>query len=328
VIATSREPLRFRGETVWRVPPLELPGQAGDIPAGELARPEAVRLFADRAAAARSGFALDAANSAAVSRLCRTLDGIPLAIELAAARVGALSAEQIAARIGDRFQLLATGDRTAPPRQQTLRATVDWSHDLLTEPEQVLLRRLAVFSGWNLEMAEQACADETIQARQVLDLLAALIDKSLVTRDGEVEGDTRYRLLDTIREYASDRLSASGEAEAMRLRHRDYLLQLAESIDDLVFLRGDPPWPERVSLYRRGWAEQANCAAALAFCLDRGDTEEGLRLCWTMRNLWVVYGDVAEAVGWLDRFLDQGGSVAAIVLARARTLRAELAFEQ
>jgi predicted ATPase len=328
VIATSREPLRVRGETVWRVPPLRLPVKADGLSAGELARHEAIRLFAERAAAVRPGFALEAANSAAVYRLCRTLDGIPLAIELAAARVGALSVEQIAARVGDRFQLLASGDRTAPPRQQTLRAAVDWSHELLTSPEQVLLRRLAVFSGWNLEMAEQVCADETIPARQVLDLLAALIDKSLVTLDGEVQGDTRYRLLDTIREYASDRLDASGEAEAIRLRHRDYLLRLGESFDARAFVRGDPLWPERVSLYRRGWAESANWHAALSFCLDRGHTEEGLRLCWTLRNLWVVNGDVAEAVGWLDRFLDLGGDVPAPVTARARTLRGELAFEQ
>jgi predicted ATPase/DNA-binding CsgD family transcriptional regulator/Tfp pilus assembly protein PilF len=328
VIATSREPLRVRGETVWRVPPLELPGRADELSAVDLGQHEAIRLFAERAAAARPGFALAGDSPAAVYRLCRTLDGIPLAIELAAARVGALSVEQIAARVGDRFQLLATGDRTAPPRQQTLRAAVDWSHDLLTEPEQVLLRRLAVFSGWNLEMAEQVCADERIPARRVLDLLAALIDKSLVTVDGEVDGDTRYRLLDTIREYASDRLNASGEGEAMRLRHRDYLLGLAEYVNDQVFVRGDPPWPERVSFYRRGWTESANCRAALTYCLDHGDAEEGLRLCWTLRSLWVVYGDVAEAVGWLDRCLALGGDVPALVRGRALTLRAEVAFEQ
>ena len=206
VIATSREPLRVRGETVWRVPPLELPLAAGELSAAELEKHEAIRLFTDRAAAVRPGFALDADNSRAVVRLCRTLDGMPLAIELAAARVGALSVEQIAARLGDRFQLLASGDRTAPVRQQTLRAAVDWSYELLTEPEQLLLRRLAVFAGWNLDMAEQVCADEAIPAEQVLDLLAALIDKSLVTLDGELEGDARYRLLDTIREYATGRL--------------------------------------------------------------------------------------------------------------------------
>ncbi len=328
VIATSREPLRVRGETVWRVPPLELPAVAGELTAGELAKHEAIRLFADRAAAVRPGFALGADNSDAVVRLCRTLDGMPLAIELAAARVGALSVEQIAARLGDRFQLLASGDRTAPVRQQTLRAAVDWSYELLTEPEQVLLRRLAVFSGWNLDMAEQVCADDAIPAEQVLDLLAALIDKSLVTLDGELEGDARYRLLDTIREYATGRLNASGEGLTIRLRHRDYMLRLMDGIVEVAFLRGDPPWPTRVALYRRALAERANCSAALATCLEHGDTQEGLRLCSGLRSPWVAYGEVTEGAGWLDRFLGLDADVPPAVRAQALTARAELAFEQ
>ncbi len=166
VIATSREPLRVRGETVWRVPPFALPAAASAVPAAALMRHEAIRLFAERAAAVRPGFVIGAENRDAVVRLCRTLDGVPLAIELAAARARALSVEQIAARLGDRFQLLDSGDRTAPPRQQTLQAAVDWSYELLTGPEQVLLRRLSVFSGWNLEMAEQVCADEVIAPGQ------------------------------------------------------------------------------------------------------------------------------------------------------------------
>jgi predicted ATPase/DNA-binding CsgD family transcriptional regulator len=328
VIATSREPLRVRGETVWRVPPLELPIPASDLTAPELAKHEAVRLFADRAAAVRPGFALDAENSGAVVRLCRTLDGMPLAIELAAARVGALSVEQIAARLGDRFQLLASGDRTAPVRQQTLRAAVDWSYELLTEPEQVLLRRLAVFAGWNLDMAEQVCADEAIPAERVLDLLAALIDKSLVTLDAELEGGARYRLLDTIREYAVGRLDASGEGPEIRLRHRDYMLKLIEDIVDVAFVRGDPPWPVRVALFQRALAERANCGAAMATCLARGDTELGLRICAGMRSPWVAYGDATEGVAWFDRFLAADGEVSAPVRARALMARAELALEQ
>src|SRR5215475_12415165 len=169
IVATSREPLRVRGETVWRVQPLDLPPD--DAPGEELARHEAVRLFAERAAGARPGFILTAENAASVARLCRTLDGIPLGIELSAARVRALSVEQIADRLRDRFQLLGSGDRTAPPRQQTLRAAVDWSYELLDEGEQTLLRRLAVFSGWNLDMAEQVCSDDVIPADAVLDLL-------------------------------------------------------------------------------------------------------------------------------------------------------------
>jgi predicted ATPase/DNA-binding CsgD family transcriptional regulator/Tfp pilus assembly protein PilF len=329
VIATSREPLRVRGETVWRVPPLALPAPAAEFGAGELARHEAIRLFADRAAAVRPGFALDAANSAAVLRLCRTLDGMPLAIELAAARVGALSVEQIAARLGDRFQLLASGDRTAPRRQQTLRAAVDWSYELLTEPEQVLLRRLAVFSGWNLEMAEQVCAVDAIPQDRVLDLLAGLIDKSLVTLEGEVDGNARYRLLDTIRDYAADRLNASGEGPGMRQRHRDYMLRTVEDIVERGFVRGDPPWPERVAMYHRvAVVERANFLAALASSLEDRDAEQGLRLCSALHIPWVAYGDVTEGIVWFDRFLGLDGDVPPVFRARALSTRADLAFEQ
>jgi predicted ATPase/DNA-binding CsgD family transcriptional regulator len=329
VIATSREPLRVRGETVWRVPPLELPAAADaeDLSAREVAGHEAIRLFADRAAAVRPGFVLDAGNAAAVTRLCRTLDGMPLAIELAAARVGALSVEQIAARLGDRFQLLASGVRTAPVRQQTLRAAVDWSYGLLTEPEQVLLRRLAVFSGWNLEMAEQVCGDEAIPADQVLDLLAALIDKSLVTLEAELENDARYRLLDTIREYATGRLNASGEGPEIRRRHRDYMLALTEGISAVAFLRGAPSWPARVAMYRRVLAERANSRLALAACEESGDVEAGLRLCSALRSPWVAYGEVTEGITWFDRFLARSEDVAPGIQARALMLRSELAFE-
>ena len=328
VVTTSREPLRVRGETVWRVPPLALPPVVDELDAGDLAQHEAIQLFAARAAAVRPGFTLGAGNTGAVARLCRTLDGMPLAIELAAARVGALSVEQIAARLGDRFQLLASGDRTAPARQQTLRAAVDWSYELLTEPEQALLRRLAVFSGWNLDMAEQVCADEAIPGRQVLDLLAALIDKSLVTLDAEVDGFARYRLLDTIKEYASDRLHASGEGPAMRLRHRDYMLRLAEGIVAQAFVRGDPPWPVRVALYQRIGVERTNCRTALTACLEFGEPDEGLRLSSALRSPWVTHGDVTEGTVWFDRFLGLPGEVAPQVRAQALIHRAELAFEQ
>jgi predicted ATPase len=283
LIVTSREPLRVRGETIWRVPPLDLPAGLPDA-AADLAREEALRLFAERAAAVRPGFALGPENRDAAVRLVRTLDGMPLAIELAAARVRALSVEQIAARLGDRFSLLASGDRTAPLRQQTLRATVDWSYDLLTGPQQALLRRLCVFSGWNLEMAEQVCADEAIPGGQVLELLAALIDKSLVTLEGELDGNARYRLLDTIRQYAKDKLTARDEEPAVRLRHRDYLLSMAEQSAAQAFLPGDPPWPERIGVYRRMAAERPNFLIALSACAEHGDAEAGLRLCSALTN--------------------------------------------
>jgi predicted ATPase/DNA-binding CsgD family transcriptional regulator/Tfp pilus assembly protein PilF len=328
VIATSREPLRVRGETVWRVPPLSLPAHVDPLSLADLPRHEAMRLFAERASAARAGFELGSDNAEAVARLCRTLDGMPLAIELAAARVRALSVEQIASRLDDRFRLLASGDRTAPARQQTLRAAVDWSYELLSEPEQILLRRLSVFAGWNLEMAEQVCADEQIPAASVLDLMAALIDKSLVSFDHELRGESRYRLLDTIKEYAASRLIASGEEESVQLRHRDYVLAAAEHVVARAFVRGAPSWPERVAMYRQITADLPNFRLGLATSLHRGDIAEGLRMCGAMRNPWVTHGDVTEGAEWFDRFLERAGSVPAEVRGPALVFRGDLAFEQ
>ncbi len=329
IIATSREPLRVRGETVWRVPPLDLPPDGADgAGSAELAGHEAVRLFAVRAAGARPGFTLTKENTAAVARLCRTLDGIPLGIELSAARVRALSVEQIADRLRDRFQLLNSGDRTAPLRQQTLRATVDWSYELLEDAEQVLLRRLATFSGWNLDMAEQVCSDEAIGADEVLGLLISLIDKSLVVLDGEAAGDARYRLLDTIREYAAERLAAAGESGALSLRHRDCILALVEHTASTMFNRGAPPWPVRREVFRRGIAEYGNFRIALETSLAHGHAGEGLRLCIGLRNMWVPHGDAREAATWLDRFLVlPAGEVAPEVRGRALACRAEIAFD-
>src|SRR5579863_5312503 len=325
IVATSREPLRVRGETVWRVQPLDLPPD--DATGDELAGHEAIRLFAARAAGARPGFALTEQNLASVARLCRTLDGIPLGIELSAARVRALSVDQIADRLRDRFQLLDSGDRTAPPRQQTLRATVDWSFELLDGEEQTLLRRLAVFSGWNLDMAEQVCSDDAIPADAVLDLLISLIDKSLVVLDGEAAGDARYRLLDTIREYALERLVAAGEQSRLFLRHRDCVLALVEKTASEMFRRGDPSWPVRLAIFRRGIAEYGNFRIALETSLAHGHAGEGLRLCAGLLNMWIPHGDQREAATWFDRFLAQEAEVAPQARARALAGRANIAFD-
>src|SRR5262252_1269222 len=222
LMATSREPLRVAAETVWQVQPLSVAPDGAAVAPEDAFRYEAIRLFAARAAASLPGFAVDPSNYAAVATLCRALDGVPLAIELAAAWVRTLSVEQIAARLADRFGLLTTGNRTAPPRQRTLRAAMDWSYELLTAPEQVLLRRLSVFVGWSLEMAEQVCSGDGIPAGQVLDLLASLVDKSLVVLEPEVLGQARYRLLDTIRRYVAKRLADAGESVAFQRRLRAY----------------------------------------------------------------------------------------------------------
>ena len=302
LIATSREPLRVAAETVWQVPPLSV-GPAELDGAEDANRYEAIRLFADRAAASLPGFTIGPANVGAVVSLCRALDGMPLAIELAAARVRALSVEQIAERLGDRFALLTTGHRTAPPRHRTLRATIDWSHDLLGPEEQVLLRRLSVFAGWSLEMAERVCADADIPAASILDLMATLVDKSLVVVEAEVLGQARYRLLDTIREYAAARLAEAGETKAFELRLRHYTLAVAERslAVGLGWIRA--PWSARVDVFRRYDAEIGNVWQVLSGCLADGDAETGMRICTAVRPCWLVRGTFAEGNEWLASFL-------------------------
>src|SRR5215475_1537794 len=328
VIATSREPLGVRGEIIWRVPPLGLPHSRDSDGDAGVTSSEAVQLFVERAAAAWPGFELNDGNISAVAEICRTLDGVPLAIELAAARVRALSAEQIADRLADKFELLALGHRTAPPRQQTLRATVEWSNELLNPDERLLLSRLSVFHGWNLEMAERVCADGQLSSFQVLDQLRALIDKSLVTLDGELSGDARYRLLDTVRELAAEHAVAAGEMAGLRAAHRDCMLSIAEQIISVAYVRGDPTWPERVAMFHRVRADRANFNLALAFCVQHGDAEEGLRLAHALSGYWLASGEVAEGAGWIDRLLALDAPVLAGVRAKALAVRSELAFEQ
>jgi predicted ATPase len=330
LIVTSREALRVRGEVIWRVPPLGLPA-AIDVEADPdqgIADCEAVGLFMARASAVRPGFSLDAANAGPISEICRTLDGVPLAIELAAARVRTLSAEQINLRLARKFELLAHGDRTAPLRQQTLRATVEWSYDLLTAAERKLLRRLSVFHGWSLEMAEQVCAVGQLGETEVLDLLTALIDKSLVSVDADAEGELRYRMLDTVRDLAAELARPQDELPALRAAHRDCMVAMIEGIAAVAFVRGDPPWPERVAMYHRVLAERANFRLALGYCAQRGDAETGLRLCHALSGYWLASGNVAEGADWTDQLLAIDASVAPGIRARALALRAELAFEQ
>jgi predicted ATPase/DNA-binding CsgD family transcriptional regulator len=303
LITTSRQPMRVAAETVWQVPPLSV-APAGELADGEEAcRYEAVRLFADRAAAANPGFAVGPGNAAAVAALCRALDGMPLAIELAAAWVRALSVEQISARLADRFGLLTTGNRTAPPRQRTLRATIDWSHDLLTAKERMALRRLSVFAGWSLEMAEQVCSDDDIPAGDMLGLIAALVDKSLVVLEPEVLGQARYRMLDTIREYAAAQLAHAGEVATFQQRLRDYTVALVEHNLAIGMAQTPAPWSARVDVFRRYDVDAGNAWQVLSWCLADGDAETGLRICTSLRPCWLVRGAFAEGGEWLDSFL-------------------------
>ena len=247
ILATSRAPLGLPGETTWRVPSLSLPkGEPQREPIAALAQSEAVRLFIERARQVRPNFTVSNENAPAVVQICQELDGIPLALELAAARVRMLTVEQIAAGLGDRFRLLTGATRTALPREQTLRASVDWSHELLSEGERVVLRRLGVFAGgFTLDAAERVAPGEGVDGYAVLELLTSLVDKSLVMVE-ERGAAARYRLLETVRHYALDRLAQSGEAELVRDRHRDVFVELAEraapELDGARQLAGSRSW--------------------------------------------------------------------------------------
>jgi predicted ATPase/DNA-binding CsgD family transcriptional regulator len=327
LLNTSREPLSVAAETIWRVPPLSV-APAGADPAAAAPgaeRYEAVRLFGDRAAASKPGFTVGPDNVAAITAICRALDGMPLAIELAAARVRALSVEQIVARLDDRFGLLTTGDRSAAPRQRTLRAAIEWSYELLTEPERALFRRLAIFTGWSLEMAEQVCADDQIPAAEVLGLTAALVDKSLVVLDPELLGQARYRMLDTIREYAALRLSQAGEAAAFRSRFRDYAIRTSEHNLELGMARIEASWPDRVDVFRRYDVDAGNVIQILNWCLEQGDAEAGLRICAAVSPCWIVWGTFGEGGEWLRSFLALDmTSVPARVQGAATVVRGQL----
>jgi len=283
LLASSREPLRIAAEVIYPVPTLGIP--ASDKPESDptYSRYPAVRLFAERASAVLPSFTLQPRNGKTIADICRHLDGIPLAIELAAARVRAMPVETIAARLDDRFRLLSTGSRTALPRQQTLRALIDWSHDLLSSGERAVLRRLSVFAGgWTLDATEAVCAGDDVSPREVLELLTSLVDKSLVAV--ELDGG-RYRLLETIRSYAKDKLEASGEEALVGARHLDFYLALAVTAKSQQNGPNQPVWRARLDL------EQENLLGAHSFCRRSNEAgAKGLRLANAMQMYWFRSG--------------------------------------
>ena len=297
VLASSREALGISGELVWRLPALPTPDVEVRETADQLMQYSAVRLFVARAAFVSPSFRLTDDNSAAVARICRQLDGIPLALELAAARVKALRAEQIAERLDNRFQLLASGNRTALPHQQTLRSTIDWSYDLLDDPERVLLRRLSVFAGgWTLEAAEVVCAGDGIQSIDVLDLLTRLVDKSLVVPD-ETAAEPRYRMLETIRQYGQEKLVGANERERTGDRHLAFFADQAEAFEPHFYC------PDQVHWYARADAELDNFRAALDHSLSLARVRNGMRVANALHRYWVARVYWREANGWLKRLL-------------------------
>ncbi len=315
ILATSREALGIAGERAWLVPSLSLPDDPRRLPpVEELMRYEAVRLFVERAEAV-SGFVLTGQNASAVERVCRRLDGIPLAIELAAARARVLSVEQIAGRLDDCFRLLAGGSRMALPRQRTLRAAIDWSHDLLSGEERVLFRRLSVFAGgFTLGAAEAICSGEDLEEEEVLDLLSRLVDKSLVMVR-ERGGEMRYRLLETVRQYGREKLEGSGEAEDIRRRHALFFLKLAEEAEPAMLGPRQAAWMGRLEL------EHDNIRAALGWFGECGEAERGLRLAGALRRFWWSRAYYTEGRAWLEVLLELAGA-SGRTAARAKALHA------
>jgi predicted ATPase/DNA-binding XRE family transcriptional regulator len=311
ILATSREALGVPGETVWRVPPMSLPPARFEVAAqaernltpadwtAAVHQSDAAQLFMVRACAAHPVFELTDANADAVAAICRRLDGIPLAIELAAARARVLTPEQIAARLDARLQLLTRGSPDALARHQTLRATLDWSYDLLTEAEQRLLARLSVFAGGcDLDAAEAVCSDDDIAPDGLIDLLTDLADKSLIVVEYRGEA-ARYRLLETVREYAAERLAASTTAEAVPSRLAGWALAMAEYASSELKRSDQAAWHDRLD------AEHDNLRAVLQWALDNDQTTLGLQLAGTLRLFWERRGYLSEGRGWHERLLAQ-----------------------
>jgi predicted ATPase/DNA-binding SARP family transcriptional activator len=288
LIATSREPLGIPGEVL--------------VPVGPLALPAAAELFADRARAVRPGFTADEHTRPVIDDICRRLDGLPLAVELAAARLRSLTLATLAERLNDRFRLLTGGARTALPRQQTLRAVVDWSYDLLFEDERRLFARLSVFAGGcDLDAAEAVCADDQVPAGEVLDVLSRLVDKSLVAAP-DAGRDARFIQLQTLWQYGRDRLDESGEADAVCARHAAYYRQMAEEAHEGLRGATGPMWRERLT------SDLGNLRAALDWFIARGDADAALSLASGMAWLWFINSDFVEGARWLSDALGAKGS--------------------
>lgn len=292
ILATSREALGILGETAFGVPSLSLPDSQHLPETANLTQYESIQLFVDRAAAVHSGFGLNEQNASAVSQICQGLDGIPLAIELAAARVKVLSAQEIAVGLNDRFNVLTAGSRTALARHQTLRATIDWSYALLNEPERILFRRLSVFAGgFTMESAIPVCTGMGVEQAQVLDLLSRLVDKSLVMVDYQSSGEARFRLLETIREYAREKLIDAEEADAVRDRHLEFFAKLAEGAESRLFSA------ESVTWFMRLEAERDNLRAAMDWSLENDEVIGALRIVGALEYFWFSHGPLSESEG-------------------------------
>ncbi|BCJ55290.1 hypothetical protein Asp14428_67650 [Actinoplanes sp. NBRC 14428] len=297
ILVTSRQALRIAGEATLTVQPLSVPESDTACTPADLARYEAASLLVERATAVLPGFEVTEANCATVTALCQALEGMPLAIELAVARLRVLTLDEILERLTDRYRLLTTGARNAPARQQTLRALIDWSWDLCAEPERLLWSRLSVFSGgFELDAAERVCAFPPLAADSILDLIASLVDKSIVFRVGDGPR-ARYKMLEVVREYGAARLAEAGEQQEVAQRHGDWFAELARY--------GDVHWasPDQAALMLRLRHEQANLRVALEHAVRTAPPEVSLRFAADLQNHWFVRGFLSEGRHWLDRAL-------------------------
>jgi len=302
VLATSRERLAMAGELTYRVPSLTVPGPRDNVAPDALLAYDGVLLLVDRTRLQCPGFSVTSENAASLASICYRLDGIPLAIELAAPRLRSMSVEELSQRLDRRFALLTDGSRTALPRHRTLRSMIDWSYDLLREPEKLFLQRLSVFAGgWTLAAAAEVCAGEGIKHRDVLDLLTSLSDKNLVVPEQE-DAQTRYRLLETVRQYAHDRLEDTGGSAAVRARHRDYYLALAEEADPKLKTAEQAAWLRRLE------EEHENLRAGLEWSLVDAGSTGGLRLCGALQRFWWTRGHLTEGRQWCTRVLCKAGA--------------------
>ena len=320
VLATSREPLAIQGEALYPIAPLALPAEPGTPTADQLQGLEAVELFVDRAKAVRPSFQLTDANAPAVAAICRRLDGLPLALELAAARANLLSPDQILVRLGQRLRLLASSRRDLPERQRTLRGAIDWSHDLLSEPESVAFRRISVFSGGaDFDSLAHVLDPDGELGIDVLDLTSALVDRSLLSSIDEHDGN-RLGMLETIREYAAERLAASGEERLVRDRHAAHFQRLADTARHVL------TDPRRDEILNRLDRELPNFRAALAWSLGGGDLEVGLDIASGLNNYWHTRGSIGEGRIALTALLEaSAGQAPTLLRARATAVAAELA---
>jgi len=311
IFTTSREALGIPGEWLYSVPVLDLPKKNSVVDMETISEFPALVLFAERARAVRSDFALNAENIRAVAVICSQLEGLPLAIELIAARVKTLSIEQIAARLDDRFALLTSGSRIAPSRQQTLRATLDWSYELLTETERELFRQLSVFvGGFTLEALESVALLDSTQS--ILDALSRLVDKSLLLV--EQQDQPRYRFLEPIRQYARDKLNESRESNSIQDRHLNYYLRVAEEAEPYLFRAGQQDWKNRLEL------DHDNLRVALAWSLKSNQIEAGLKMAGALAWFWHSKGHLSEGNLWLEKLLASGSGTQG--KERAKALRA------